>query len=148
MRLVGTILLFATALTPCGGPSVVEANDMGSSRAVVLGEVLAVRNQAGKVTQVRLRKPDGRFLRVELDGNGALLGVRHSGSFAEVTGQVYLKEVGTLLVRWIRVHKYRIVDRPPDWVEPELICHEEEDEPDGVDEPDAGETDEEDESEL
>jgi len=63
-------------------------------------------------------------LLVELDGNGALLGVRHSGSFAEVTGMVYLREAHGRLIRWIRVRRYRIVSRPADWAEPELVCHE------------------------
>jgi hypothetical protein len=118
--------------------STAAASEKAKSGTVVLGEVLAVKNEANKVTQVRLRRADGRFLRVELDGNGAVLGVNYSGRFAEVTGQVYLREVGTSLVRWIRVHKFRIVSRPAGWVEPALVCHEVEDALDCGGECDAG----------
>jgi hypothetical protein len=123
------------------GSSAPRAGEKGPSAATVVGEVLAVRNEAGKITQVRLIKADGRYLRVELDGQGALLGVRHSGSFAEVSGQIYLKQSGVDRIRWIRVQRFRPVPRPPDWVEPELVCHEVEAEPDGIfeeDEEDAG----------
>ena len=125
-----------------GSPPAAAARDQNERvGAVVQGEVLAVRNGAGKITQVRLRRADGRYLRVELDGNGALLGIMLSGSFAEVTGHVYLKDTGGEMVRWIRVQRFRTVPRPKGWVEPQLTCVEEEGAPDGPDDehdPDGG----------
>lgn len=133
--------VLAILLVGYADPSPTAAGENEGFAVVVTGEILAVRNDSGRITQVRLRKADGRFLRVELDGYGALLGVKHSGRFAEVTGQVYLKQTGGEQVRWIRVKRFRLVPRPPDWVDSELICHEVEDEPDILEEEEDEEVD-------
>ena len=124
----------ALALLVCVSPSGLEAEGEADTATALVGEVLAVRSDTGKITEVRLRRADGRYLMVELDAYGALLGVKHSGSFARVEGHVYLKLTGTLQVRWIRVKRFHVVPRPGDWVEPELVCHEVEDEPDALEE--------------
>jgi len=137
-RTVFASMLLASLLAGFGSPPpAVDAQALDDETAI-LGEVLVVQSTNGKIAQVRLRKPDGRFLRVELDATGARLGIKHSGQFAEVTGPIYLKEVyvpelGARLVRWIRVTRYRLVSRPPGWVDPPLECFEEEDIHDGPD---------------
>jgi len=131
---IACVCLFCVVMTAA---AVALSQGAGGTEPELVGEVLAIRNSTGKITQVRLRTSDARIFQVELDGTGALLGVRYSGSFVRIRGTVYVKqETGA---RWIRVNRFWTVPRPADWPAPSLVCYDEdeelEDEPDGGPDP-------------